>query len=65
MAVCSFLLLPSASSCSELIRGADDQRRRVSRLIVRKVKSSVQAPLQQVQHVQLPPTALPKEEGGI
>lgn len=56
-------LSPQLFSCSELIRGADHQHRMVSRLTVRKEKSSAQAPLHQVQHVLLPPSVLPKEEG--
>lgn len=57
-----FSLSPQLFSCSELIWGADDQHRMVSRLIVRKVKSSAQAPLHQVLCVLLPPSVLPKEE---
>lgn len=53
----------SALSCSEVIRGADDQHSMVSSLIVRKVKSSAQATLQQIQCALLPPSVLHKEEG--
>lgn len=58
-----FSLSPQLFSCRELIRGADDECRMVSRLIVRKAKSSAQAPLHQVERVLLPPSVQPKEEG--
>lgn len=58
-----FLPHTSALSCSEVIRGADDQHSMVSSLIVRKVKSSAQAPLQQIQRVLQPPSVLHKGKG--
>lgn len=58
-----FLPHTSALSCSEVIRGADDQHSVVSSLIVRKVKSSAQATLQQIQRVLQPSPVLHKEEG--
>lgn len=58
-----FLPHTSALSCSEVIKGADDQHGMVSSLIVRKVKSSAQATLQQIQHVLQPSSVLHKEEG--
>lgn len=58
-----FLPHTSALSCSEVIKGADDQHSMVSSLIVRKVKSSAQATLQQIHHVLQPSSVLHKEEG--